>query len=94
MKKHSPQVTLQWVQAEAFFTDKAKDVDRIEQLQCSWSRILQIFVQAARVFAYQISAWSQFFYYRVLHNMIYTSHGIGNSSKWIMDIVWEVLHFL
>ena len=27
-----------------FFNDKAKDVDRVEQLQRSWSRILQIFL--------------------------------------------------
>ena len=27
------------------------------------------------------------FFYRVLHSMIYASHRIGDSSKWIIDIV-------
>ena len=88
-EKHSPQVTLQWVQEEALFTEKAKDVDRVEQLlQRSWSRISQIFLSRQQeCLLIRFSAWSQIFYHRVLHSMIYANHGIGDSGKWIMDIV-------
>ena len=55
------------------------------------------FVRQQECLLIRLSVLSQFFYYRVLHSMIYASHGIGDSSKWIMDIVEnvrKVLHFL
>ena len=73
-EKHSPEVTLRWVQAEALFSDKAKDVDHVYSCSAAGQDFTNFFCPVNKGVCLVIKfSEAKFFiikYLCVLHSMI------------------------